>query len=288
MNDNTCDFLPESLRYYALSCVKRLYELRIRANKPVRANVNGEFITVSYKGSPLIYTAEDIEEIVCRACDGSLYAYNDFIKNGYVAKNGVRIGLCGRCVIENGIIKTIADFNALCIRIPHEVRGCAFPIFNRIKNRLDLSTLLISSPGQGKTTVLRDLASAFSEQGKNVLVVDEKGEIAPSGLNVGDNTDVLSGCDKRFGLFTAIKNLCPEVVIVDELTTAEDVSGVVFAKRSGVSVIASVHGPSIKDVYEKEYMRSSLNGDIFKYFAVIRLLDGQISVIEERVSDGDD
>lgn len=288
MNDNTCDFLPETLRSYALSCGKMLYELRIRVNKPVRANVNGEFITVSYKGAPLIYTAAEIEEIVCRACDGSLYAYNDFIKNGYVAKKGVRIGLCGRCVIENGVIKTIGDFNALCIRIPHEVRGCSLPIFNRIKNRPDLSTLLIAPPGQGKTTVLRDLANVLSEQGKNVLVVDEKGEIAPSGLALGDNTDVLSGCDKRFGFFTAIKNLCPEVVIVDELTTDEDVSGVVFAKRSGVSVIASVHGASIKDVYQKEYMRGCLNGDIFKYFAVMRLFGGQISVIEEKVSDSDD
>ncbi len=288
MNDNACDFLPEALRSYSLSCGKNLYELRIRANKPVRANVNGEFNTVSYKGTPIIYTAEEIEEIVCRACDGSLYAYNDFIKKGYVAKNGVRIGLCGRCVIENGVIKTIADFNALCIRIPHEVRDCSLPIFNKIKSHSDLSTLLISPPGQGKTTVLRDLARVLSELGKNVLVVDEKGEIAPCGLALGDNTDVLSGCDKRFGLFTAIKNLCPEVVIVDELTTAEDISGIVFAKRSGVSVIASVHGPSIKDVYDKEYMRGSLNGDIFKYFAVIRLFGGRISIIEEKVSDSDD
>lgn len=288
MNDITCDFLPDALRAYALSHGKKLYELRIRANKPVRANVNGDYITISYKGAPLIYSAEEIEEIVCSACEGSLYAYNDFIKNGYVAKGGVRIGLCGRCIIENGVIKTIVDYNALCIRIPHDVCGCSMPIFARIKSRGDLSALLISPPGQGKTTVLRDLARTLSDQGKNVLVVDEKGEIAPKGLALGENTDVLNGCDKRFGLYTAIKNLCPEVVIVDELVTAEDVKGVVFAKRSGVSVIASVHGSSIKDVYAKKYMCDSLDGDIFKYYAVLRLLGGRISVIEEKVLDGYD
>lgn len=227
-------------------------------------------------------TEKEIEEIIYNACEHSLYAYNDSISKGYISKGGVRIGLCGKCVFEKGKVLTISDFSSLCIRFPHEVDGCSTLIYEKIKQRDCYNILLISPPGQGKTTVLRDLTKLISKSEKNILVIDEKEEIAPNEFDVGDTTDVLSGCDKRFGLYSAIKHLCPDVVVVDELTNKSDVEGVVFARRSGVSVIASVHGSSVADVQEKKYMKKALSKDIFDFMFVIRLINGEISIIEEK------
>ena len=181
---------------------KQLNELRIRQNMPVMAKIAGFWQTAVYKGTSINVDQEQIVKILQSACENSIYAYNDCIKKGYVTTSeGIRIGICGKCIISNGCITTITDFTSLCIRFPSQVIGCSNDIYKIItKDDCLENTLIISKPGDGKTTALRDLVRLISHNlHLNVLVIDERYELYNKNYDLGTTCDVLRGCDKKFG-----------------------------------------------------------------------------------------
>lgn len=282
MDERAYELFPESLRFAILPYTDKLCELRIRANKPITANIGYDFFPLKYRNEPIILCVDEIFAIVLRACDNSVYAYNDSIKQGYITKFGIRIGLAGRCVKEFEQVVTMRDFTSLCIRFPHQVIGCANELFDLIyaDGRIK-SILLVSPPGCGKTTALRDLVRITSEKTKkNILMIDEKCELYSDGFNVGDTTDVIQCCDKKFGLFIAVKNLSPEVVATDELTALSDAEGVLFAGKSGVCVFATVHGSSVSDIVCKEYLKPAIKEKCFDYLVSIEKNKDKLSLNE--------
>lgn len=282
MDERAYELFPESLRFAILPYTDKLCELRIRANKPITANIGYDYFSLKYRNEPIILCIDEIFAIVLRACDNSVYAYNDSIKQGYITKFGIRIGLAGRCVKEFEQVVTMRDFTSLCIRFPHQVIGCANELFDLIyaDGRIK-SILLVSPPGCGKTTALRDLVRITSEKTKkNILMIDEKCELYSDGFNVGDTTDVIQCCDKKFGLFIAVKNLSPEVVATDELTALSDAEGVLFAGKSGVCVFATVHGSSVSDIVCKEYLKPAIKEKCFDYLVSIEKNKDKLSLNE--------
>lgn len=282
MDERAYELFPESLRFAILPYTDKLCELRIRANKPITANIGYDYFPLKYRNEPIILCIDEIFAIVLRACDNSVYAYNDSIKQGYITKFGIRIGLAGRCVKEFEQVVTMRDFTSLCIRFPHQVIGCANELFDLIyaDGRIK-SILLVSPPGCGKTTALRDLVRITSEKTKkNILMIDEKCELYSDGFNVGDTTDVIQCCDKKFGLFIAVKNLSPEVVATDELTALSDAEGVLFAGKSGVCVFATVHGSSVSDIVCKEYLKPAIKEKCFDYLVSIEKNKDKLSLNE--------
>ena len=252
-------FFPEFLDKYISKNKCTLRELRLRKDKPATANLNGQFVTIDYKGNNVITSSEDINKIVTFACENSVYIYNDCIKRGYVTtKEGIRIGLCGRCVYNNESLVTITDFTSLCVRFPHQILDCSKPIFDLIKTDNDIkSSLILSPPGVGKTTAIRDLARLISNNlHLNILIVDEKNEIYADAFDLGATCDILKGCSKQFGFFSGIKNFSPNVIIVDELIDFKDALGVEFASLSGVSVIATAHAKCFNDAMNKQFLKS--------------------------------
>jgi len=264
---------PEILTSFIKQNRCNLYELRIRNNKPIIANLNGEYAAVTYKGNNIILTSDQIKKIVLSACENSIYAYNESIKKGYVTTaEGIRLGICGKCVYSGKDIATITDFSSLCIRFPNEVVGCANVIFDKIRQLGGIkNTLIISPPGVGKTTVLRDLARILSaDANSNLLIIDEKEEIYRENYTFGISCDVLVGCSKRFGFYNGIKNLCPKIIIVDELSSLDDVDGIEFAILSGVTVIASAHGDSFYSCKQKKYLCSLIEKGLFECFITLK------------------
>ena len=291
--------LPQNI-YNALLHLNadKLYELRIRGESVVTVGYWSGYYYLTPHGTSAVsenainVRKEEIEQIVIRACEKSMYAVNDKLRNGFLTLDGgIRLGITGETVFENGSIKTIKNFTAVNIRIPHEAIGCGEKPVNYIRSKTGYySTLVISPPGAGKTTLLRDIARIVSSESKiyNVLIADERDEIAASFcgtplLNVGINTDIISACTKEYAFINAIRAMRPDVIITDELCGAKDIAAVRNAISSGVCVFASVHSDNVARLKEKEIWRTALENKLFARYIEISSRGGPGTI--ERILD---
>ncbi len=278
----------------------KLCEVRLRSGGAVTALYNGRYMYVTPRGisdsyaQAIVLDAPTVMQVMLLACEKSLYAFNDRICQGFLTlAGGVRVGIAGETVWEGDRIKTIKNFTALDIRIPHEVRGCGEKVAELLRCGHGYhSTLIVSPPGAGKTTLLRDLTRIVSSRPRpcNVLVVDERDEIAAVAdgrptHNVGRNTDVISGCTKEFAFSRGIRAMRPDVIVTDELCGAKDVAAVESAVQGGVSVFASVHADSHKRLREKRIFASLLANKCFTRFVDVSERNGPGTV--EGVFDAD-
>lgn len=231
--------------------VEILTEIRLRANQPIICFSNNKKNYLSENGLTLdktksiICTYGLINKIIEKATENSIYAYNDEIINGYITTNkGVRIGVSGECVFDREKIITIKNYSSLCIRIPHDIIGCSDYVYNKIFQNKLYNLLIISAPGGGKTTIIKDLIRNFNTSGvNNVLVIDERGE-----LNVmGENIDVIKYSNKNYALEYSVKSLAPQFIFLDEISTKKDLFGVGKAINSGVKVVCSMHGDNLEN-----------------------------------------
>ena len=224
-------------------------EIRLRKGKPLVIFQGKEKIYPRSDAGQYTVTGDDIEKVLGFATDFSLYAVNDRLTKGYLVKDGVRIGVGGVGVMEQGKILSIKDVNTLVLRIPHQIKGCAEPLIPVIcPNSSPKSTLIISPPGAGKTTMLRDMARLVS-MSVNTLIIDERFEIAGVNctLDVGES-EVISGVDKNVAYEFAIRTMSPDVIITDEVFSKAEVDSVEDVIRSGVKIFATIHGKDINSI----------------------------------------
>ena len=212
------------------------------------------------------------------ASNESLYTINDQLINGFVTvKGGIRIGVAGDVVTNNNEIKTIKNIKSLNIRIPHFVKNCSLNLFNilcdsnKVKN-----TLIISPPGAGKTTFLRDFAYQISKHinNLNILVVDERNEISGTtdideGIVLGDSVDVYTNCTKSYAFSNGIRSMKPDVIITDEINLHQDLNAIQSAITSGVCVVASIHAKDINDLNLKSEFNDIIKNKMFQRFVVL-------------------
>lgn len=273
---------------------EHLQEIRLRADRPIIILENNKESFVDPQGRIVDRqtqakktTSEELEEIVNHLCRYSLYAFADEIRQGFLTvQGGHRVGLAGQVILDDmGRIKNMKYIRYLNIRISHQIRGAADPVLPFLYEQGHvLSTLLISPPGGGKTTLLRDLIRQVSEgtpygQGVNVSVVDERSEIAGSYLgiacnDVGIRTDVLDGCPKVEGMMRLIRSMAPKVLAVDELGSIEDVQALKMACGCGCKLLATIHGGSPEEVKRKKYMRHVFEEGIFERYVMMDRKEG--------------
>ena len=245
-----------------------LQEIRIRTGRPVMLLYGKER---KIPGEVFLPTSDDIEKQIQIFCKSSRYAYQEEMKNGFLTlTGGHRVGLGGRAVIKNEEVIAMTDFSSINIRIAREYPNCSLPLLDKITegNRI-YSTVLISPPGVGKTTFLRDIGRMLSRNFR-VCIVDERSEIAAMKngapqFDVGLQTDVLDAFPKEIGMRNALRALSPDVLITDEIGDEKDKKAIGEVLKGGCKIITSMHGYSIEEAQEKK-------GELMEFFECAVLL----------------
>lgn len=252
-------YFPEILKEKILqSNLDLIEEIRIRVNKPVILKNNQKEEIINYPIS-----IENILQILQKICDNSIYSYQNQICEGFITlKGGHRVGITGNAVIKDGKIVNLNYINSLNFRIARQILNCsntAIPfIINSYHNQI-YNTLIISQPGCGKTTLLRDIIRRISTgipemnfKGITVGVVDERGELAAVDKGVPQNdlglrTDIIDNIPKAIGMKMLIRSMAPKVIVADEIGSKEDIKAIEYAITSGVKGIFTAHSNSLED-----------------------------------------
>lgn len=245
--------------------MNELEEIRIRVSKPIILKLANREKIINYKVS-----TQDILKILENITENSLYSYQKQICSGYISlKGGHRVGITGNVVMEDKKVININYIYSLNFRIAKQVLGAADYIKEKvIENNNIYNTLIVSPPGAGKTTILRDLIRQISKN-KTIGVVDERGEIAAMYKNepqndMGLKVDILSNVSKDIGIRMLVRSMAPDIICADEIGTKNDVEAIKYAVTSGVKGIFTAHGNNIESIK---------NSPILKELIEIKLID---------------
>ena len=177
---------------------------------------------------------DDLDYLLERATRASVYAAADQIRQGYLqTAGGCRVGLCGCAYGQDaGQIDGIRQLSSVSVRIPHAVPGCADVLLPQLLRDGFCSTLILSPPGNGKTTLLRECVRRLSDMGTRISLMDERGEIAAvqnraPQFDVGANTDVMTGGQKAACCMMLLRAMRPDVLAFDEISAPEDIEAIV-------------------------------------------------------------
>jgi len=257
----------------------QISEIRIRADKPLFLYRQGKEYDAAYRP-----TQTDINETLEKISQYSLYAFEEELRMGYITlPGGHRVGITGKTTVERQTIRTVHHVSGLNIRVAHQIKGCAdsvLPLLLHEASRPLYHTMVISPPGCGKTTLLRDIVRQISNgiyhlcRGMTVGVVDERSEIAGCYKGVAQNdvgirTDVLDSCPKAEGMVMLLRAMSPEVIAVDELGGERDVRAVEDVLNAGVKLICTAHGRDLADIRQNPMLRGLLDKRIFERFIIL-------------------
>lgn len=286
----------EILKYFPLNISNKInnivnknadqvQEIRVRINGPIVLKINEkEDLIVNH------YTdREEIMQIMQSICNNSIYSYQNEIINGYITINGGhRVGITGDIVLEDNKVINIKYISSLNFRIARQLLDCSNNILKYVidlDNNTIFHTLIVSPPGAGKTTILKDLVRKISDgipeigfKGIDVSLIDERGEISamykgkPQN-NIGIRTDVLENVTKPLGIKMAIRSMAPKVIVADEIGSLADIEAINYAVCSGVKGIFTAHSFDFESMKLNKELKLLIN---MKLIEKIIFLDSKV------------
>lgn len=252
----------------------KIEEIRVRCGRQVILNMGAIEVVLKY-----VVNRNEIIKILQNMCNNSIYAYQNQIVNGFITlPGGYRVGIAGNVVCNDNKVSNISHIYSLNIRIAHEIDGSSNEVIGYIldtKNNTIFNTLIVSPPGCGKTTIIRDIAKKISNgipeinfRGIDVCIIDERNEIAAlnKGIaynDIGIRTDVIDNIPKSLGIRMAVRSMAPKVIISDEIGNLEDAEIVNYAVCSGVKCLFTAHGSSMDDLMKNKELNRLVNMKLF-------------------------
>lgn len=279
--DGALELMPNALRNNARFLDEQekaqAEEFRLRMGRPASVLLpDGE---KDLGGSCV--TQRELNAVLEITTSASAHSVRENVKNGYItSRGGYRVGLGGSAIVRDESVTGYKDLSSVAVRITKEIKGVAKDIVPQICSGGSFeSTLIISPPGRGKTTVLRDIVRTLSDDGLRVSVADERGEIAAMRdgapqMDVGRYTDVIDNCPKDKAVMMLLRAMNPQIIAVDEITAAEDALVLMSAQGCGVELVATAHANSLGDLMSKGLYRSMIKKKLFKKLVTIENVAG--------------
>lgn len=228
---------------------------------------------------------KDLLRVIEKATGASLHSFTRELSQGFVSYRGLRIGLCGTMNIKEDSPSGFRSFSSLAIRIPAEHKGiCDGFIRDAYRNGFE-STLILSPPGGGKTSALRELIRRLSDSGLRVAAADERNELAASGaFDLGACTDVLTYAPKAQGAMMLLKTMNPQIIAMDEISDPQDVEAISRVSGCGVGLLASVHAADRADLMKRPIHRALAELGVFSLYLIIHCKSGKRTYTWERTN----
>ncbi len=290
--EQAAELLPPRLRRLAMEVPdgrkERAEELRLRVGQPMTVLTDEGELSIAADERDALVTSDDVERMIAGVTEYSRYASAETLRQGFLTvRGGFRLGVCGTAILRERAVFGMKDFSGLALRIVRAHDGIAAELAPRLFDAAGnfQSTLILSPPGGGKTTLLRDLIRCLSlgsdtHRALRVAVVDERSELAASyqgraQTDLGNHTDVLDACPKALGVPMVLRAMTPQVIAVDEITVAEDIAALRAAANCGVALLATTHAASLAELERKALWRELLASEVFSRAVVIERKDGE-------------
>lgn len=280
--------LPQELRLALLDRPTRELanweEIRLRASRGLSCTdcTGRETPITDRTGMTVPVSGEDLRLTVERATRASLQGASEKLAAGFLPlPGGHRLGLCGTAALREGEVIAFRSLSSLNIRIACPVTGIGEAILPQLlEGNTFQSTLILAPPGEGKTTLLRDLIRLLGYRGIRTGLTDERGEVAAlqkgvPQLDVGPLADVLDGCPKGEGVLLLLRAMSPQVLAVDEITHPRDVSALCQGANCGASLLATAHGSSLAELEQRGLYQPLLREHVFHRLVTIARVQGQ-------------
>ncbi len=280
--------LPVRLRKAALALSEMdkaaVEEIRLRAGRSMTV-----LLPEGERELDITVEAAELETLCDLATEFSRYAAAETLREGFVSvRGGFRIGLCGTAVMKDGINTNLKNLSSASIRVARACTGIADALLPQLVREGQFqSTLILSPPGGGKTTLLRDMVRGLSENGQRIALIDERGEVAvmyqgEPQMDVGAHTDVLDACPKAVGIPMVLRGMNPQIIAVDEITRLQDLQAMTLAAGCGVALLATIHAANTEELLQKPLYRQLLEERVFRFVVRIeRTQEGRTYTAEE-------
>lgn len=252
-------WLAEPLMQLPENMVPMIHELRLRTGCGIAVTIQGRQCPIGdcpafFKS--LILTQKQLEDIFFTLCGNSVHTHQSELEQGYfTTATGSRVGVAGSYTrLDNGkvVLQKVEGLNyriarAACVELP--------PGLCELLHGRFTGVAVAGEPDSGKTTILRQMSVFVSGLGRAVTVIDERNEFFGAEKKPPVLLDRLAGLPKAEAVQMALRTLAPQVVVLDELGSMDEVMALEQGFFSGVDFIISIHASDLKEALQRPQIR---------------------------------